>query len=69
MKTKENILSIYPNLGYWLMLFILAAFGGFYHSRFSPFLEPHSSVIDFHFIFIFVWMGIVISKPLLIRYT
>lgn len=68
MNGKENILSIYPNFGYWMMLFILAAFGGFYHSYFSVFLEPHPSFIHFHFIFMAVWMGIVIAQPLLIRY-
>jgi hypothetical protein len=68
MNTKENILSIYPNLGYWLMLFILAAFGGFYHSYFSVFLQPHPSFIHIHFIFMALWMGIIIAQPLLIRY-
>ncbi len=68
MNSKENILSIYPNSGYWLMLFILAVFGGFYHSYFSVFLQPHPSFIHFHFIFMAVWMGIVIAQPLLIRF-
>ncbi|MDI1324060.1 MAG: hypothetical protein PSV36_15010 [Algoriphagus sp.] len=68
MNSKENILSIYPNLGYWLMLFILSVFGGFYHSYFSVFLEPHPSLIHFHFIFMSIWLGIVIAQPLLIRY-
>ena len=68
MNSKENILSIYPNLGYWMMLFILAAFGGFYHSYFSVFFEPHPSFIHFHFIFMALWLGIVIAQPLLIRF-
>lgn len=68
MQTKENILSFYPNLGYWMMLFILAAFGGFYHSYFSVFLQPHPSLIHVHFIFMALWIGIIITQPLLIRY-
>ncbi len=67
MNSKENILSIYPNLGYWMMLFVLTAFGGFYHSYLSVFFEPHPSFIHFHFIFMAIWLGIVIAQPLLIR--
>ncbi|MDO8966592.1 hypothetical protein [Algoriphagus sp.] len=67
MRTRENVFSLYPNLGYWLMGFIPLAIGGFYFSYFTQ-LQFSPRLIHVHFGFMALWMGIAISQPLLIRY-
>lgn len=54
-------------MGYWLMLFVLGVFGGFYVTYFSKLTETIPSVTHVHFAFMSLWMIMAISQPLLIR--
>lgn len=67
MAMKENVYRLYPNLGYWLMLFIPLVFTGFYFTYFTK-LDFSPTMIHAHFILMGIWMGMMIIQPLLIRY-
>ena len=67
MAESENAFKLYPNLGYWLMLFIPLTITGFYFTYFTQ-IQNSTSNIHFHFVLMVIWMGIVIVQPLLIRY-
>lgn len=68
MKAKEAISTIYPNLGYWLMLFVFAAFAGFYVTYFSKLFDAFPSIVHIHFAFMSTWMVLAITQPLIIKY-
>ncbi|MEN2282942.1 hypothetical protein AAGF08_12440 [Algoriphagus sp. SE2] len=68
MQVKQSITSIFPSMGFWMMLFILGVFGGFYVTYFSKLTESLPSVTHIHFGLMSLWMIIAISQPLLIRY-
>lgn len=68
MNSRENVFRLYPNMGYWLLLFIPLTVAGFYFTYFTKLDLPQPSIIHFHFILMAIWMGIVIAQPLLIRY-
>lgn len=68
MKAKESISAIYPNLGYWLMLFIFATFAGFYVTYFSKLTYTFPGIVHIHFAFMGTWMAMAIAQPLLIKY-
>ncbi|MDF2156756.1 hypothetical protein [Algoriphagus sp. CAU 1675] len=67
MAVKENAYKLYPNLGYWLLTFIPLTAAGFYVTYFSRLHLPQPSVLHLHFGLMAIWMGMVISQPLLIR--
>lgn len=67
MQVKQPITSIFPSMGYWMMLFILGVFGGFYVTYFSKLTESFPSLTHIHFGLMSIWMVIAIAQPLLIR--
>lgn len=67
MRTRENVFTLYPNLGYWLLLFIPLTIAGFYFTYFTQ-LPAVPGLIHFHFAFMAAWIGMVIAQPFLIRY-
>lgn len=67
MRTRENVFTLYPNLEYWLMLFIPLTVGGFYFTYFTQ-LQSSPRLIHLHFTLMAAWMGIVIAQPLLIHH-
>ncbi|EAZ82038.1 hypothetical protein [Algoriphagus machipongonensis] len=68
MRVKDSISAIYPNMGYWLMLFIAGVFGGFYFTYFSKLTSPFPGIVHIHFSLMSVWVGMAITQPLLIKY-
>ena len=68
MRVKEPISAIYPNMGYWLMLFIAGVFGGFYFTYFSILTSPFPGIVHLHFSLMSVWVCMAITQPLLIKY-
>lgn len=67
MRSRENVFTLYPNLEYWLMLFIPLTIGGFYFTYFTQ-LQSSPRLIHLHFALMAAWMGIVIAQPLLIHH-
>lgn len=67
MATKENVYRLYPNLGYWLMIFIPLTIAGFYVTYFSQLDLPQPTITHIHFFLMGIWMALVIIQPLLIR--
>jgi hypothetical protein len=67
MAASENAFKLYPNLGYWLMLFIPLTITGFYFTYLTQ-IQISPSIIHLHFVLMALWMGIMIVQPLLIRY-
>ncbi|MFN3997407.1 hypothetical protein [Algoriphagus sp.] len=66
MKAQESVTKIFPNLGYWLMLFVPLTFGGFYFTYFTK-IQFNPPLIHVHFSLMAAWMVIAITQPLLIR--
>ncbi|HSF54513.1 MAG TPA: hypothetical protein VLA71_12210 [Algoriphagus sp.] len=67
MSISENPYKLYPNLGYWFMLFIPLTVAGFFFTYFTK-LQMNPSLTHLHFALMATWMGIVITQPLLIHY-
>lgn len=67
MRTRENVFTLYPNLEYWLMLFVPLTVGGFYFTYFSQ-IQSSPQLIHFHFALMAIWMGLVIVQPFLIHH-
>lgn len=68
MQPSSKIYNIYPNLGYWFLLFIALAFAGFYHTYFSILFTIKEPVIHIHFILMALWISMLITQPFLIKY-
>ncbi|MCS5491344.1 hypothetical protein [Algoriphagus limi] len=68
MHSKENVFRLYPNLGYWLMLFIPLTIAGFFVTYLSKITFPHPGIVHIHFLLMALWLGLIIAQPLLIRY-
>jgi hypothetical protein len=68
MKPVSSTYNIYPNLGYWFLLFIALVFAGFYHTYFSVFTGIKDSIIHIHFVLMALWIAILITQPFLIKY-
>jgi hypothetical protein len=69
MQVKQPLSSIYPNMGYWMLLFVLGVFGGFYFTYFSKISNSIPSIVHVHFAFMSIWIGMAIIQPLLIKYN
>ncbi|NVJ85093.1 MAG: hypothetical protein HWE15_02250 [Algoriphagus sp.] len=68
MHTKENVFRLYPNLGYWLMGLIPLTIAGFFVTYISKITFPQPGIVHIHFILMALWLGMIVSQPLLIRY-
>lgn len=68
MNQKENVFKLFPNMGYWLMIFIPLIFAGFYVTYFSQLSLSLPSIMHIHFAFMCCWVLMLIVQPLLIRY-
>jgi hypothetical protein len=60
--------SVYYNLGYWFLLFIVLVFAGFYTSYFSVIFQPTAPLIHIHFTLMVLWIAMLIALPFLIKY-
>ena len=60
--------SIYDNLGYWFLLFILLILAGFYKSYFAVIFQPFPTLVHLHFAAMMIWTAMLIVQPFLIRY-
>lgn len=67
MRSRENVFTLYPNLEYWLLLFIPLTVGGFYFTYFTQ-LQSSPKLIHFHFALMATWMGLAIVQPYLIHH-
>lgn len=68
MNQKENVFKLFPNMGFWLMLFIPLVFAGFYVTYFSRLSLELPSIMHIHFGLMSCWVVMLIIQPLLIRY-
>jgi hypothetical protein len=62
----------YKNLGYFFLVLLLFVFLGFYKTYFGiiPEFNPATTwIVHFHAFILFLWVCIVITQPLLIRYN
>ena len=64
----QNKDSIYNNLGYWFLSFIVLVAAGFYYSYFSVFFAPRPVIIHIHFTLMALWIVMLITQPFLIKY-
>jgi hypothetical protein len=60
--------NLYPDLGYWFLLFIALVLAGFYISYFSVAFTIKESVIHIHFGVMALWVGMLITQPFLIKF-
>lgn len=67
MRSRENVFTLYPNLAYWLMLFIPLSIAAFYFTYFNQ-MQSSPSLIHFHFALMASWLGTVIVQPFLIHH-
>lgn len=68
MNQKENVFKLFPNMGYWLMIFIPLIFAGFYVTYFSQLSLSLPRIMHIHFALMSCWVLMLIVQPLLIRY-
>jgi hypothetical protein len=64
--------SGYKNLGYFFLSLLLLVFFGFYKTYFGlfPRFNPETNwIVHFHAFLLFLWVCVVITQPLLIRYN
>jgi len=61
----------YKNLGYFFLILLGLVFLGFFKTYFGlfPGFNPETTpVVHFHFFVQFLWVGVLITQPMLIRY-
>jgi uncharacterized membrane protein len=57
---------LFPNITFWLLLFIPVTFIGFYPSYFSKIISGVPSIYHIHAFFMIVWLALAITQPYLI---
>ena len=60
--------TLYPNAGWWFLLFIPLVVGGFYPTYFAVLFKPAPSIVHIHFALMVIWVAVLVLQPFLFKY-